>query len=73
MEKFLGQITTNMNPDLMMQVPAKIAAQMHGPVANQSSAQDCGPNSNQQMLIRHSTYVYQTHHNNPNIQSTHPK
>jgi hypothetical protein len=40
----------------MMQAAAMISAQIHGPVANQSLAQDGDPNSNQQMVMSPSTY-----------------
>jgi hypothetical protein len=59
----------------MMQASAMMSGQMDGPVANQSSAQDCDPNSNQQMVMSPSTnsqcvpdlpqqapHIYQTPH-----------
>jgi hypothetical protein len=48
-EKFIGQITpqtNNINPDIMIQTPKMMSAQMHGPVTIQLSAQDRDLSSN---------------------------
>jgi hypothetical protein len=40
----------------MMQTPAMMSAQMHGPAVTRSSAQDRDPDYSQQMVMQQSTY-----------------